>query len=345
MRTTSGASGPESHAPPSEVTDRGQFKLQETPTVSASRRKRVDVVATKPPPGVEFLRQFGFVALAILLYFGVRGHTQGDIATAFENGFEILAFEARLGLDIEQWAQSLIIDNASLVQAANAIYIYGHWPVITITLVWLHRTRRSDYLLLRNAMFISGAVGLVIFATYAVAPPRLLGIGLFDTVTQRSDAYRVLQPPALVNKYAAVPSLHVGWNLLVGLFIYRASRRLLLRAVGVISPVLMAIAVVVTANHYVIDGLLGSALALAGLGAARIVTPKLVELDGRVRQLRNKPVIVDDEPIDTVVEQPPNRRRIGDRPAEQQPEPALQSGSQPGGQHPGMDDDAVQGHP
>ena len=169
--------------------------------------------------------QGGLVLVAVLLYFGVRGLTHGEVGAAVEHGRQVLDFERRLGLDIEHGAQRLVVPHPRLVALANWIYIWGHWPVITATLLWLHRVRRDRYLLLRNAMFISGAIGLVIFASFAVAPPRLAGVGLVDTVTQHSNSYRVLQPPSLVNKYAAIPSLHVGWNLLVGVVLYRSSRR------------------------------------------------------------------------------------------------------------------------
>ena len=231
----------------------------------------------------ELARQLGFVLAAVLLYFAVRGATQGDTDVAVENGLRILAFENRLGIDIEQWAQGLIVDRPYLVQAANWIYIWGHWPVIAATLIWLHRSKRLDFLVLRNALFISGGIGLVIFATFAVAPPRLLETGFVDTVTEQSNAYRILQPPSLVNKYAAVPSLHVGWNVLIGIALYRAGRSRIVRAFAVASPLLMAVAVVVTANHYVIDGVLGASLALFGLMLSHVVTPRLVRFDARVR--------------------------------------------------------------
>ncbi len=70
---------------------------------------------------------------------------------------------------------------------------------------------------------ISGAVGMVIFATCPVAPPRMVDAGLVDTVTEHSSAYRLLEPPALVNQYAAMPSLPAGWDLLVGIAIVSAA--------------------------------------------------------------------------------------------------------------------------
>lgn len=217
---------------------------------------------------VELAKQIFFVVLGALFYFGVRGLTEGSPHEAVRRGREILEWERRLGIDIEQRAQDLITDSDTLVTLANWVYIWLHWPIIILTLLWLHRTRRLDYLILRNAMFVSGAIGLVIFALYPVAPPRLADPGFVDTVTELSKSYRILQPPALVNKYAAVPSLHVGWNLLVGIAVYRAATRWWLRALAAAGPAAMTAAVIFTANHYVIDAVAGAAVALAGLAIA-----------------------------------------------------------------------------
>jgi membrane-associated phospholipid phosphatase len=180
----------------------------------------------------------------------------------------VLAVETRLWLDQEQGLQDLVVEHAWLTDAANWIYIWGHWPVIAVVMLWLGLGHRRVFLRLRDAMIASGAVGLVIYATYPVAPPRLAGLGLVDTVTERSQAYRILQPPAFVNQYAAMPSLHVGWDLLVGLAVASATAHTWLRWLGWMMPVLMALAVVFTANHYLIDGVAGAALALGGLWAA-----------------------------------------------------------------------------
>lgn len=218
---------------------------------------------------IEFAIEVGLVLGAVLLYFGVRGLTEGNHLVAARHGLDVLRFEARLGLDLEASVQDFVLARNWLTTLANWIYIWAHWPVITVALVWLHHAHRRGYLRLRNAMFLSGAIGLVIFALYPVAPPRLLDVGLLDTVTERSNAYRVLQPPALVNKYAAVPSLHVGWNLLVGVALWQNSRNRVVRTFAVLSPMAMAFAVVATANHYVIDGVLGAALSLAAYQVVR----------------------------------------------------------------------------
>jgi hypothetical protein len=79
-------------------------------------------------------------------------------------------------------------------------------------------------------------MGLCVYTTYPVAPPRLAGMGFVDTITEQSSSYRVLQPPAFVNQYAAMPSLHVGWDLLVGWRWSPPPGRVALRTVGRLMP-------------------------------------------------------------------------------------------------------------
>ena len=208
------------------------------------------------------------VAAGVATYFGVRGLTAGSPEVAREHAADIRALERRLGLDVEAGVQDLLVEVDVLTTLANWIYIWGHWPAIALTMVWLAVTNRLVFLRLRNAMIASGLMGLCVYTTYPVAPPRLLGQGFVDTITEQSQSYRVLQPPAFVNQYAAMPSLHVGWDLLVGLAIVSAAGTVLLRTVGRLMPVLMAAATVLTANHYVLDVLAGAAFGLAGWAVA-----------------------------------------------------------------------------
>lgn len=213
-------------------------------------------------------RQTVLVGLAVLAYFGVRGITESNVANANSHADQILGLEKLLGIDIELGLQRIVLSNDALIDLANWIYIWAHWPLVIATLVYLAVARRTDFYELRNAMFISGAIGLVIFVVYAVAPPRLFDPAYIDTVTQRSVSYRVLQPPGLVNKYAAVPSLHFGWNLLVGIS-WRKLPFSQMRVAGALMPVAMAFAVVATANHWTFDVFAGAVVALSGLWLER----------------------------------------------------------------------------
>ena len=214
-------------------------------------------------------RQATAITLAALAYFGVRGLTEGGRERAHRNAEWLFEVEQRLHLDIELGVQELVAGNEHLMNLANWVYIFGHWPVIVATLVWLAITRRDDFYELRNALFFSGGIGLIIFATWAVMPPRLFSAEFVDTVTMRSNAYRVLQPPALINKYAAVPSLHFGWNLLVGIAWARATTNRAVRVAAVVMPMAMAFAVVATANHWITDVAVGGLVAGAGLAVQR----------------------------------------------------------------------------
>jgi hypothetical protein len=219
------------------------------------------------------LREAFVAVLAVLAYFGVRNLTAGAADEAFANAGRIADLEERFGLDWEHALQQPFLDEQTFVTLFNWIYIWGHWPVIVVTAVALYRLRPDRYVLLRNAIFLSGAVGFLFFALFPVAPPRLVDPALVDTVTQHSDAYRALQPPGLTNQYAAFPSLHFGWNLLVGIVLWGTTTRLLVRTFAVAGPLAMSAAVVVTANHFVLDVAGGLLLVLAALPVARLLAP------------------------------------------------------------------------
>jgi hypothetical protein len=208
--------------------------------------------------------QAGIVLLAVFVYFRIRGLTETSIGEAQAHARDIVAFEAALGIDLEGDLQALFAPSETLQTLANWVYIWGHWPVIIATMVWLVWRHRDVFLRLRDAMIVSGVLGMIVFVTYPVAPPRLAGLGMLDTVTESSHAYRVLQPPAFVNQYAAMPSLHSGWDLLVGISIVTAATTVALKVVGWAMPVMMALAVVATANHYLVDVVAGVALVLVG---------------------------------------------------------------------------------
>jgi len=206
------------------------------------------------------------IATAIALYFGVRGLITTRIDTAYRNAGYVVDLERSAAVFVEPRLQGSVTDHVWLVEVLGYIYIYGHWPVVLATLLWLLIRHRDAYRRFRDAMLISGAIGLVIFALFPVAPPRFLpGYGFVDTVTERTSAYRVLQPPAFVNQYAAVPSLHFGWNLLMGIALASLAGHWAVRVFGWLMPILMLAAIVLTANHYLFDGLAGGVIALLAL--------------------------------------------------------------------------------
>jgi PAP2 superfamily protein len=210
-------------------------------------------------------RELGLVAAGFLVYFGVRAVTQGSHADAVENARTLISLERSLGIYWEPSIQAAITGHHWLVTVVNWVYIWGHWPLIAAVAAWLFARHPEAFRRTRTAFFVSGAIGMVFFILFPAAPPRLVDADFMDTVARYSHAYRALQPPSLVNRYAAFPSLHFGWDLLVGLALVTNARSLAGRALGVAMPVAMAIAVVLTANHWIIDVAAGAVIALLGL--------------------------------------------------------------------------------
>ena len=214
----------------------------------------------------QLAREVIVIAAVIVLYFGVRGLIATRIHVAYRNAERVIAIERWAGVFVEPKLQAAVTAHGWIANTVSYIYIYGHWPVLLATLLWLLIRHRDAYPTFRNAMLLSGTIGLVIFAVFPVAPPRFLtAYGFIDTVTQETEAYRVLQPPAFVNQYAAVPSLHFGWNLLMGIAVASLAGHRILRLFGWMMPVLMLAAIVLTANHYLFDGLVGGVIALLSL--------------------------------------------------------------------------------
>jgi PAP2 superfamily protein len=214
------------------------------------------------------IREVMVIALAALGYFGVRYLSQGTTDAAIANAQRLLNIEALFSLDLEIDIQAWALARASVVTASNYVYMWLHWPLIVGVLILTYRRWPQTFRRLRNAMIISGLIGLVVFATFPVAPPRLLADGGFvDTITLKASTYRILQPPSLVNEYAALPSFHVGWNVLLVVAL-RPHLSTVLRRLAWISPALMTAAVVITANHYIIDAAIGAAVAVGAWVAA-----------------------------------------------------------------------------
>jgi hypothetical protein len=234
------------------------------PDAAPGRRRRTARPARRRPlsPG---MRELAIFAVAYLVYFGVRALIEGAVTAADAHALALIRLERDVGIAWEGAIQDAALAAPIVLDAANAVYIYGHWPVILVAGVLLFRFRRPHYIRLRDAILLSGAVGLVIFALFPVTPPRLTDLPLVDTVTRGDPGYRQILPRSLVNEYAAMPSFHAGWNLLVGIVIFGATRNPLLRALAVLIPAAMMLAAVATANHFVVDVLAGVSIALGSL--------------------------------------------------------------------------------
>jgi len=201
----------------------------------------------------------------------------------------------------------------------NITYFYLHFPLIIAFGMWVYYYRRGQYTFTRDAFLISGAIALMIYWSFPVAPPRELPylaaqydaaappyvVGFFDTMKEYLGyAYDTQSTRAFVNPYAAMPSLHFGWDLLLGVAIIMAFRHTpwvwIALPIGVLLPASQVLSITTTANHFFLDAVAGGLVALIGLAAAfalqRLGYPWLQEQARRLPWPRVRRWFVRDDP-------------------------------------------------
>lgn len=212
--------------------------------------------------GETVAREIGTVLSAALVYFGVRLIVEGDTPTAVANADRILRLERWLGIDVEHSAQDVVLDHSGLRLLGNLSYVWLHWPLLIVVLVVVFHRDRTTYVRLRRALVASGAVGLVLFWLVPTAPPRFMP-GFEGTVSDAARRHYLSYPLSWANRYASFPSFHVGWTLIACLALAATLPSVRARAVAIVPAVLVGLAVVTTGNHYVVDLVVGVAIATA----------------------------------------------------------------------------------
>jgi len=211
--------------------------------------------------------ELSLVGIAFLLYFLVRGSVVDRTGEAFHRAIRIIDLEQKWGFFWELELQALILGSQALVQVLNTIYFWLDFPLIVVVGLWLYFWHRHQYTITRDAILSSGAIALVIYHLFPVAPPRLLpAFGFVDTLAVFSNlSYQAQSTQPFVNPYAAVPSLHVGWAVLLMLGIMGATRSKPIWFLAALVPVSQTAASVLTGNHFIFDAIIGLVVALMGL--------------------------------------------------------------------------------
>ncbi|MEX2080702.1 MAG: phosphatase PAP2 family protein [Dehalococcoidia bacterium] len=204
-----------------------------------------------------------------LLYFIGRGLGGDDVGLATANAERIIDSERALGMFWEPGMQRAILDNKSLLDVANFTYRFLHLPVVGVMGVLFFLTDLRKYRVLRNALLLSCIIGIPFYHLFPVTPPRLLAdhgvdLGFVDTIGQLAQ----VKPGAMANRYAAVPSYHFGWIMLVAIGAAWCWRSRVLPVLALGFTILMSWAIIVTANHYILDMVAGG----IAVGAALLVT-------------------------------------------------------------------------
>ena len=226
--------------------------------------------ASRRTAGTDVVRELAQVLGAFLLYNLGRMLAAQELDRADAHAADILDAQRWLRLPTEASLQAWVLGHDWLIELANRYYVSVHFPLTIAVLVWLYRYRRPAYTWAKRALLLATGVALVFHVLVPVTPPRLLSsLGMVDTGD--AGGMSIYQAPVLAslsNEYAAMPSLHVGWALLLAVVLV-ATGRSPWRWLWLLHPLATLFVVVSTANHYWLDGLAGSLLVAGALWLTR----------------------------------------------------------------------------
>ncbi len=241
---------------------------------SGARRPAVSIAALRWP---DALLQVGVVVAVYIAYSAVRALSSDAAAQATANAKDLVAWQKDWGLYWEPTIQEWALKSISVVHAANTIYFWFHLPVLAAFGIWMFLASRESFRFLRNVWVITQVVGVFIYALYPVAPPRLLpgSYGFVDTMDLHSVIkYSSDEAGPLMNQYAAFPSLHFAWSVLIAAGLYQTLPWRPARYAALLFPLASFWSIVATGNHYVADAL-GGALVVAFAFLAALAVDRL----------------------------------------------------------------------
>jgi hypothetical protein len=239
-------------------------------------RALIDRIGRLLPHGYgDAARQLGLFVLAELTYEAVRGIADGERVQAFVNGQNVIDFEKSTHTFFEPGLQSIFLSHRWIIDFANFMYMNSHFVVTTAFLVWLYLYRNQNFYFVRNMFMVAMGLAVVGYALLPTAPPRMFD-EFTDTITQYAQ---VNHDSALVklfiNPYAAIPSMHVAFSTMIGVTGVLISRHTITRILWAAYPVLVFWVVVVTANHFWVDGAFGLLVAVLSAVTARQVLARV----------------------------------------------------------------------
>jgi PAP2 superfamily len=223
-----------------------------------------------PNGWLDAIRQLVLFAGAYYLYRVVRGVVDGQTGLAFENARNVVHFERSLHLffepDLQAWARG---GADWLVTIANWMYVNSHFVVTTTFLIWLYIARNRAFYYVRNMFMVSMTLALAGYLVYPTAPPRFLPEwGFTDTVASFVGDSAESSASVLYNPFAAVPSMHVAFALMIAIPAIILVKHRALKVLWAFYPLVVTFVVMVTANHFWLDAALGAVVAAVSAYAA-----------------------------------------------------------------------------
>jgi len=214
------------------------------------------------------------VVLFLVVYQGyqlVRGFVDGRSGLAFANSERIMDLERSIGAFFEPGFQQAMLDHRWLIELANWAYFNTHFVVTAGFLTWLYLRRNDHFYFVRNMFMVAMVLALAGYAAFPAAPPRMFGeLGFTDTIATFTGIEQDSSSASLlVNPYAAVPSMHVAFSLMLAAPAVALVQSAWARAAWSVYPLVVLFVIVVTANHFWFDAAAGAVVACTAALAAR----------------------------------------------------------------------------
>ena len=228
------------------------------------RRRPTDLIGA-------FAGEFTLVMALLALWQYIGQYVHRQVAGATERALLIFQWQHDMHLPSEVWVQQLVLPHPWLVRGLDDYYDFAHLNSMAIFLVWMWWRHRDVYPRARNTVVLTTLACLLVQAI-PVAPPRLMPqLGFVDTALVYGQSVYGPFGSGIANQLAAMPSVHVGWAAIVGWYVVRVSSSRW-RVIGPTHTALTVLAVVATANHWWLDGIVAvafMALAIPGQEVAR----------------------------------------------------------------------------
>jgi hypothetical protein len=235
----------------------------------------ISAIGSRLPKGWgDLLVQFALFFVAYQGYQAVRGIADGKAAVAFANGERVMDLERSLGTFFEAGFQQALLNHQWVIDLANWAYFNTHFVITIAFLAWLYLARNENFYFVRNMFMVAMVIALVGYAAFPTAPPRMFPeAGFTDTIATFTGVEQDANSKAsfLVNPYAAVPSMHVAFSLMIAVPAAALSGAAWARALWSTYPLAVFFVIVATANHYWFDAAAGAAVAcMAALAAHQL---------------------------------------------------------------------------
>jgi hypothetical protein len=262
--------------------------MDQAPSKQLWRSRLFEAIDSRHSLGIEALA----IVAIYLVYEGGRGLTGGGLEAAVEHAHSIASLERSLHLFVERDVQEAARALPGVLGIFGVLYLTLHLGATGGYLLWLHQRRPAHYALRRTTLVVATLLSSIVFVVYPTAPPRLAQLGIVDTVSTGHVDLNHGLVHSFYNPFAAMPSMHFGYALIVGLGLLRLARTSAVRAAALAYPVLVLLIIVATGNHFVLDAAGGALVAGIAFAAARSITPSARHVEARESSVRSSAVTV-----------------------------------------------------